>query len=761
MNNASPVQADDPIPPSAGPTVASTAGYFVVAMICSVAGYAVGNENVIPPTAAWPHFELLAAFLFPAYINRAMLYEQASAAFLNGANRRRWQRRHSWTIPLIVLLALLLMCVLGNRSLLTDRCAWLAAIATAIPLYALSIAATAQWPTNPQIYDFTFRSFFPAFATCLPTFVFGFVGCDQWRALLASSVTVLLFWALARQLPTKPFARIGIIALAVAIALLVIFALWYDTPIARWLQASTFGLLLTLAMGVSEAWRVTSRILHGTEFRPTPYSADEFIYYRGGTNAATALFLPCFVITAVHPATNRAYLWCVLTLLIVGYAAWFIDRQPQKSKRWPIIGVLFGLALPIVVSLCTRIGDSVPTFRAPDESLSPIAAVISISAILSAPLIYFSRILQRRLKPGAILLGCISARVCVAITGATASAVLLLIGAIWIIVKVTMGTSAGAEARIAHVYVAYLTIIVLCLLHSIISWITRLFGAQTITPSDATQPDTRTVRQYALLPNLWYAFQLTRPTPSLAAGLLAFAASGGIGTPFPAVASGMAMMLVTMFGFVVNDIFDEEKDVRAGVRRPLAMKVISRPVAIAAAVVTCLSAHLLATRLSPAVVAGTAALCIALLFYTAFARRLPVLKGVYTAVLACGPFWYGHLTSGRAIGVHLYVILAVWVFGRELLMDVVERDDDFAVGMRTIPFVIGVRRSTELGIVLVGGAAAALLLTATSPLDYVLAGATAVSLTLVASASLTPAGRISATRPIMLIGALALVAQLQ
>ncbi|HKO55809.1 MAG TPA: UbiA family prenyltransferase [Thermoanaerobaculia bacterium] len=760
MNSSSTSQHDDPAPPSLMPTAASAGGYFLVAIICALAGYAVGNKNAIPPLLVWRDLALLGAFLFPAYVNRAMLYEQASVAFLQGKNRRRWQRLHSWIIPLVVLLALVTMCGLAARSLLSDMCAWRGTIATVVPIYVFGAAATIRWPKGPRIYDFTFRSFFPALATCLPPFIFGFVGCNQWQTLLGTSVVVLLFWGLALALPTKRFARIGIVILIIVIASLIVVAVWYDTPAARWMQAVTFGILLTLVMGVAEAWRVTSRILHGKEFRPTPYSADELIYYRGGTNAATALFLPCFVVTAIHPATSRAYLWCVLSLLLVGYAAWFIDRKPAKSSRWPVFGVVFGLAVPIVISLCTHIGGSVGAASARDDSLTPIATIVTISSIFAVPISYFARTLQRRLRPGVILLGCLSARVCIAITGVTACAMVFLTGAFWIGTRVTIGTSSVAETRLSQVYIAYLVIIVLCLMYSLISWLTHLLKGSTGDDSQ-NRSGGRITRRATLLKHLWYAFQLTRPLPSLAAGLLAFAAAGSTEAGISAGLGAIAMTGITMFGFVVNDIFDEVKDRRANVQRPLSLGLISRSAAATLAVVLAGAVHAMAAQLSDVVMAATVALCTALVLYTAFARLLPGLKGLYTAILACAPLWYGHLISGRAIHLHSYVLLAAFVLGRELLMDVVEREDDWRAGMRTVPFILGVAWTARLGIMLVGGAAFGLLAISESRVAYVLAASTVAGLIYVALASSwPPSRRIAATRPLMILGALAVAIQL-
>jgi len=312
-----------------------------------------------------------------------------------------------------------------------------------------------------------------------------------------------------------------------------------------------------------------------------------------------------------------------------------------------------------------------------------------------------------------------------------------------------------------HVYVAYLIVIALCFLYSLISKVTSVLGSKRATIRYPPGPGSRAISPQALLPSVWRAFQLTRPLPSMAAGVLAFFTCGGIRTLYPAGIAAMAVTAITMFGFVANDLFDEEKDKRAGVRRPLAMGFISRSSAVATAVFTAVSAHLFAACLSTAALTTTAWLCVALLGYTGFARFAPTMKGLYTAALACSPLWYGHLISGRQVSIHLYVILSAFVLGRELLMDVVERDDDFAAGMRTIPFVIGTGTTIRMGVALITCASIGLILTANSTTAYALSAATAAGLAWLAVATAAPARKIELTRPIMLISAFALVAQLQ
>ncbi|MEA2236685.1 MAG: geranylgeranylglycerol-phosphate geranylgeranyltransferase [Thermoanaerobaculia bacterium] len=760
MTIANSDQVDDTTPPDSVGVLVAAAGYFAVAIICSFAGYAVGHDRLIPRDGDWCAFGLLAAFLFPAYLNRAFLYEQASRAFLQGQNRRGWQRRLSWVIPTGFLLGLLLISVLWWRELLTNRCVWLSVGAATMPLYVLGIVATIDWPDRSRIYEFTFRSFFPAFATCLPTFVFGFVGCNYWQPVVGASATVMISWLLALLLPTKRFARVGLMVLLAVVGMLIVLSLKYDTEAARWGQACTFGILLTLAMGVAEAWRVTSRILRGVEFRPAEYTQDELIYYHGGTNAATALFLPCFVITAVHPATTRPYLWWVTVLLAVGYVAWFSDRTLKKRRWWTVAGVVFGLALPLVVSFFARVATSsphVPDLR--DTSLTPIANVLTIAAFMLVPLGFFGNVLRTRLRPGAILAGCVSLRACVAITGTTATGVVLLMSALWVLVKETGGVAASTEARLSGLFLAYLTIIALCSIFFFTSWIKKHF-ASAESPVDSKKDSSGDDSTHSLK-QLWYAFLLTRPLASATAGALTLFA--GIGIPSTlSVMAAIAMTAVTMFGFVVNDIFDEAKDRAAGVARPLAMRRMSRGLALEVAAFLFCLATACGAAVSVRSLAITVLIAVALLLYTYFVRYAPLLKGFYTAGLACTPLWYGCVASGASAPRYLYVILAMFVLGREALMDVAEREGDFAAGLRTLPVVFGSRNSTVLGVALIVAAQLLLIGTSRTVAAMLLAGTSATSLAIISQMPFWPTTRrLAATRVSMVIGALAVVAQLR
>ena len=190
----------------------------------------------------------------------------------------------------------------------------------------------------------------------------------------------------------------------------------------------------------------------------------------------------------------------------------------------------------------------------------------------------------------------------------------------------------------------------------------------------------------------------TRPLSSLVAGTLTAAAStaGAHGLTPRSVAAGLTMAFLAAFGFAVNDIFDYQKDRTAGVRRPIAMGALSRTAGGWLAAAMLLSAGLLARVVGSggAVAGATAAL---LLLYSPIARRFPLAKGAYIAILCCAPLWYGATAGSAEFPWTAYAALACFVLGREVLMDAEELPGDSRAGIRTIAAVLGAGRAAGMG----------------------------------------------------------------
>jgi 4-hydroxybenzoate polyprenyltransferase len=163
------------------------------------------------------------------------------------------------------------------------------------------------------------------------------------------------------------------------------------------------------------------------------------------------------------------------------------------------------------------------------------------------------------------------------------------------------------------------------------------------------------------------------------------------------ILAGLAMCALTAFGFQVNDILDFRKDCAAGVERPIATGMISRSgaawFAVALLVIT--------FALSAWVGAGGKVLAVsalALALYTPSARRLPLMKGLYVAGLCVAPLYYGSQVAAAQYAWYLYALLAIFIVGREALMDSHEMRSDRSAGMVTVAVLFGKTRTRWAGI---------------------------------------------------------------
>lgn len=207
-------------------------------------------------------------------------------------------------------------------------------------------------------------------------------------------------------------------------------------------------------------------------------------------------------------------------------------------------------------------------------------------------------------------------------------------------------------------------------------------------------------------------FAVGRPLSAAIAGLLSLIAvwlHGGFWGR--AVAAGGAMWLVTMFGFVINDVLDYAKDAAAGVQRPIATGALGRAAALVYAGLLLVLTAVLARLVGPG--SGVPAMtAVALLLYTPAARCAAEMKGMYVAGLCVLPLYYGALITGQHASWGTYVVLLSFVTARETLMDAHEMAGDARAGMRTMAALLGRARARWMSAVVMVLALAALNFTA-------------------------------------------------
>ena len=345
-------------PPTVREALSSAFGYFSVAVACTWAGYATGHQRLVPQYSEWPAYILFLTVLFPPYVNRGILYELKLTEFGNQQFELAWLRSFSIHVPIVLFLqgvglgTLLFVYTRSEAGIPLVRLAVRIAV-TAAPMYVIGARLSARWPKDDSLFGFVHRSFFPAFATCLTPFVFGYAGYGDTKCCVWSAGCVLLLWGISLRVSTSFLFGIG----AVCLSLLAIQQLlWINVSTGGWrcAQVIFFGILMTLTMGVSQAWRVTKRVQCDAIFRNAgPFTSREKSFYAGGTNLASALFLPCFLLTALHPSTKKLYLMTILLLVTIQYCCWFIQNIHDKIP-WLQAGIFSGLLLPVIVAFETQ-----------------------------------------------------------------------------------------------------------------------------------------------------------------------------------------------------------------------------------------------------------------------------------------------------------------------------------------------------------------------------------------------------------------------
>ncbi|HSU17224.1 hypothetical protein [Longimicrobium sp.] len=228
-----------------------------------------------------------------------------------------------------------------------------------------------------MLFTFRARSYFPALATCLPAFSVGYYlqAKEGVILLVVSGVLTLTLWFASLWLSVKAIYGIQGLLLLTVIGLFMLLRV-------EWISVWILGMFLTLAMGVSEAWRVTTSVLAGLEYRPNDnYSLNEQRSFLSGANVATALFLPLFLSTYLHLQTESSYLPFVMVWLLAGSLVWFRYGSSANYRRMSLWAAVFGISLPLELAVAAHMKGEIAL---PEPPLACVGGMYSIMAGLLA-----------------------------------------------------------------------------------------------------------------------------------------------------------------------------------------------------------------------------------------------------------------------------------------------------------------------------------------------------------------------------------------
>lgn len=218
------------------------------------------------------------------------------------------------------------------------------------------------------------------------------------------------------------------------------------------------------------------------------------------------------------------------------------------------------------------------------------------------------------------------------------------------------------------------------------------------------------------------------------------------------------MLLVTMSGFIWNDLYDAEMDRMAGKDRPIASGALSRRLASTWTIAACSSAIFLTVayfRPNAAIVlSGT---IVFLLLYSPFARIHPLLKPMWVAALCMTPFAFGVVALEANIDLRVLFLGFIYILAREVLIDLKDSQTDNEWGVQTIDSIfrrqtleavswLAIFSSLSIGLLFVKGGVSVTLLAA-SVLSHAIAFRSYLQ---------SEQGELSSTRPGMLLAVLAI-----
>jgi len=686
-------------------------------------------------------FELLAFFLFliPVYITRVILYEQRNihASIAQGIQAISHLQQLCVTIVITLTLAnglwFTLVTIVFSDNLENAMRGLARVLVAVLPFYVLMIWSNLSWPNSNIRFTFRYKNFFPAVATCLIPFVLGWsLSTNDIFPLLFSVVSFLSAWLLS-LVRWRVFLWLAFLLMTLAIIAYLVSPVLLTTN--RWdelLRLLLFGLLMTCVMGVSESWRVIRRITDKIEYVPETFPPQLEDTYRAGVHIAMAVFLPCFFVTLLHPATTYPYFYCSLVVLGSQFILWLTCQKLWTYIIWSRIGVGFGLALPVIVAVTTA--KSRTDFQlfglSIGDSLSDAATFIAIALTAIAFLEYRFAVVRIVIPhPKLQAHNWSSLKLCSKTVAFAAfiSALLLILVSIALFVQAPFRLDASFINRLKMLQVIYAAFTFLLTIFS--------FFLHTVETGDESEREIPNLPQIDEQPHQIQSLQSVsqlflqlvisgRPQTSLLAMLItaAMITIHDSISVLGALLQSLPIFLITMAGFLLNDVFDRKKDKLGGVMRPICQGLVSIPTAIFTSLILFCCAILLSGLCgSRMCLLATTCIFLGVVVYSPFSHRFSAFKGAFTSILACSPFAYASVFTGVSLSLRGYFLVAMFIFGRELLLDIKDREVDRRFGMRTLPHILGVDCAYWLSFLIMILSTSGMALSAASALGKVFA----------------------------------------
>lgn len=708
----------------------------VVALLCMLTGFVAATKGFPSwqtlfdkTTLTLAFFYLLPNFMFLAY--RQM--------FSSPQNRENDATAMAWVQTWIGVSggAMVLMWAMSPVVHYTDL---LVAGVFASPLlyycyksYQLYQRAKQCTAERERQHSFENLIFIPAFLLCIVNFAFGLIlerrldylepgfAYLRWEHLpylVGSFIIIGLFY----KWRTRAAYIYAAFPLAVITFGLLSFYLFGGTS-AKFLA---LAIMITFFLGFGEV----AKHLYFIETKNPNYVSDPrgAEFYLQGANWSGVVYPTVFLASpAIFPEMSFVPIIGIVYFFVLFWLA--ISTEQKKSKTGLVVSFLVGYGTPIAFMLSLggvlRLYDPPLTDQTPFQTLLALIALIGIMAgllrlakdLFGLNLVAFVRnIWNRQLysNEGACLFLLLSIGLIVTIVLTCA----------WLILFI-FPTVGQAEAKLYSTRLALVgvAVVVLCVLAVLITifrpkrladFVHAIDEINTMKPATAKPPErqaydamprsplsARVLRSAGLWLRRWGLLVVSgRVGVSWIAGLAAAAVvyKSSTFSWFDVFAAFVSLTLVTMSGFIMNDIYDRDKDRQAGKTRPITrgqLSISGASAGVGLFVLVAITLCYLAFGISTAL--WISSTVVALFIYSPVARHWPLVKGVYTAGLAITPFLVAYEAVGLNWPATILLLLLLYVAFREIVLDAVDVRGDIAAGIHTIAAVLGAGRAAAIG----------------------------------------------------------------
>lgn len=561
--------------------------------------------------------------------------------------------------------------------------------------------------------SFLYQIFAPSVLFCMSLFAMGVYG-----AAGLGYQPELIFSLFVLGLGTASFAllywfagRIGqgvvLYVPFIAVGLLVSFSASVVVD-ATWAKLLTVSIALTFALGVAEVSKRYGQIASGKLPEYEPKDADYFLL---GANWSAAVF-PAFTLVMISTFRDFGF---ILTGLVVSVfvVSWLhMAKETKQSKSGERFAVLYGLLLPLSVGAGIVwggpandwFGDGIQVSDVVLALLAQVAFAVGLLRLakdtIGLPLDgFFADLWSPKnylYRPHCLFLVL------------TVNSLIVILLLLLFVVVVLFPTFAGSVSSIIDLgkqlansgfLVTFISLLALMGTFATPGSVSRLREERVNSKNNPTSENSISKRSLKHLSYLKLCFESGRPGISWIAGTAAATAafSSSIGLTYEVASVFLVMTLITMFGFIVNDISDQEKDRIAGKCRPISTGALPADIATHIASIILGIAILLSLQFGPLAVVSVVSISAALMLYSSFSSAFPLLKGPYTAVLCVTPFMFSEAAVGFSTSNSMLAMVFLFVVFRELVLDAEDAVGDLAFGLNTVANLIGPNRARVIG----------------------------------------------------------------